>query len=41
LIASGALPLADLPAGDVLVRATVRAAGQPEGRVVRTLRKAR
>jgi hypothetical protein len=37
--ATGAIPLASLPAGDYVVRAIVGIAGQPAGRVVRTIRK--
>ncbi len=33
------LPIAKLAPGDYVVRAIVQAAGQPEGRVFRTLRK--
>jgi hypothetical protein len=38
-VASGAVPVGALPAGDFVVRATVGVEGQPAGRVVRTLRK--
>jgi len=38
-IASGAVPIASLPAGDYVVRAVVGVEGQAYGRVVRTLRK--
>jgi hypothetical protein len=40
-IATVALPIGALPPGDYVVRATVAAAGQAPGRVVRTLRKLR
>ena len=39
--ASGALPIGALPPGDYVVRAIIGVEGQPAGRVVRTLRKAR
>jgi len=35
----GEIPIADLKPGDYVVRAFVSLQGQPEGRVVRTLRK--
>jgi hypothetical protein len=35
----GEIPIADLKPGDYVVRAFVNVEGQPEGRVVRTLRK--
>jgi hypothetical protein len=38
-IATADLPIADLPPGDVVVRAVVRVDGAEAGRVVRTLRK--
>jgi hypothetical protein len=38
-IATGAIPIAMLKPGDYVIRAVVRADGQPEGRVVGTLRK--
>jgi VWFA-related protein len=38
---TAAIPIGNLPAGDYVVRAIVNADGQTEGRVVRTLRKAR
>jgi hypothetical protein len=38
-IATGAIPIGSLPAGDFAVRAIVGADGQPAGRVIRTLRK--
>ncbi len=37
--ATGAIPLASLPAGDYVIRAIVGVEGQPSGRVVRTIRK--
>lgn len=37
--ATGAVPIGSLPAGDYVVRAIVGLEGQPNGRVVRTLRK--
>jgi hypothetical protein len=37
--ATAQLPIGSLPAGDYAVRAIVNMAGQPAGRVVRTLRK--
>lgn len=40
LIAYGAIPIAELPPGDHLVRAIVNLDGKAVGRVVRTLRKA-
>jgi VWFA-related protein len=40
-IATAAIPVGSLPAGDYSVRAIVSIPGQPSGRVVRTLRKAR
>jgi VWFA-related protein len=40
-LATVALPIGALPPGDYVVRATVAAAGQAPGRVVRTLRKLR
>lgn len=39
--ASGAIPIGGLPPGDYVVRAIIGVEGQPAGRVVRTLRKAR
>jgi VWFA-related protein len=38
---TAAIPLGALPAGDYVIRALVNLEGQPEGRVVRTLRKLR
>jgi VWFA-related protein len=38
-VATGALAIGSLPAGDFVVRAIVGAQGQPSGRVLRTLRK--
>ena len=35
----GEIPIADLKPGDYVVRAFVSLEGQPEGRVIRTLRK--
>ncbi|MGH9313920.1 MAG: hypothetical protein ACRD1S_12080, partial [Vicinamibacterales bacterium] len=37
--ATAQLPIGSLPAGDYVVRAIVGVAGQPAGRVMRTLRK--
>jgi hypothetical protein len=36
---TAAIPLGALPPGDYVIRAIVGLEGQPEGRVVRTLRK--
>jgi VWFA-related protein len=38
-LATGAVPIGALPAGDFVVRAVVGIEGQPSGRVLRTLRK--